>query len=130
MNDAQAAARVRDEALDALERAESAAWRAHVTASLLAAAEADTVAYAAGDGDPCGVHLVAAGGRLLGEARTASRGPFGGWYAYPDGVESSGPYVSARGAAYAVALAALGRPMAITRHIAAGAGPGLGGRGT
>lgn len=123
MTDVETAQRARVDALRALEAAEATAWRAHVVAGLLAATTKGGVAYAPGDGDPHGVHLVAADGVLIGETRTTTRGVLGGWHAYPSAGEPSGPYATVRGAAVAVARAALGRQVvAIVRHVPVGAG--------
>lgn len=117
-----AAQRARDDAMDDLDRAEAAAWRAHVVASLLAE---PGLVYAAADGDPCGVHLVAAAGALLGEVRTTSRGILRDWFGYPTGGGAPlGPFCLPRGAAVAVACAVLGEHVtAIVRHVPAGASP-------
>lgn len=121
--DLEVAQRACDDALAELDRAEATAWRAHVVASLLAQ---PGLVYAAADGDPCGAHLVAAAGVLLGEVRTTSRGILQDWFGYPASIaEPVGPFRHPRGAALAVARVVLdAHPMTIVRHVPAGASPG------
>jgi hypothetical protein len=115
MTDLSTARDDRDRAMGDLIRAEDVAWRARVLAGLLAE---PGLVYTAATRDPCGVHLVAADGVLLGEIRTTSPGALRDWYGYPaqDGeTRRVGPFHLPRAAALALAR---GHTDQLVRHYA------------